>query len=79
MAKNDLEKALAHVTHDRRGFFRTLLIGTGAAVALPLMTTELLAQKEGEDPGPGGKCDDGLVVSKKTGKCKMPKKAPPSP
>jgi len=39
----------------------------------------LLAQKEGEDPGPGGKCDDGLVVSKKTGKCKLPKKAPPSP
>jgi len=56
-----------------------MLIGTGAAVALPLMTTELLAQKEGEDPGPGGKCDDGLVVSKKTGKCKMPKKAPASP
>jgi len=79
MAKNDLEKALAHVSHDRRGFFRTMLIGTGAAVALPLMTTELLAQKEGEDPGPGGKCDDGLVVSKKTGKCKMPKKAPASP
>jgi len=79
MAKNDLEKALAHISHDRRGFFRTMLIGTGAAVALPLMTTELLAQKEGEDPGPGGKCDDGLVVSKKTGKCKMPKKAPASP
>jgi hypothetical protein len=79
MAKNDLEKALAHVSHDRRGFFRTMLIGTGAAVALPMMTTQLLAQKEGEDPGPGGKCDEGLVVSKKTGKCKMPKKAPASP
>jgi hypothetical protein len=78
MAKNDLEKALQHIKHDRRGFFRAMLIGTGAAVALPLMTTELLAQKEGEDPV-NGKCDEGLVVSKKTGKCKMPKKAPASP
>jgi hypothetical protein len=79
MAKNDLEKALAHVSHDRRGFFRALLIGSGAAaVALPLMTSQSLAQKEGEDPGPDGKCDPGLVVGKKTGKCKMPKKAPPT-
>ena len=30
--------------------------------------------KEGEEPGPGGKCDEGLVVSKKTGKCAVPKK-----
>ena len=79
MAKIDLEKALAHVSHDRRGFFRALLIGSGAAAAaLPLMTSQSLAQKEGEDPGPDGKCDPGLVVSKKTGKCKMPKKAPPT-
>lgn len=77
MAKTDLEKALAHVSHDRRGFFRALLIGTGTvAAALPLITTRSLAQKVGEDPGPDGKCDPGLVVSKKTGKCKMPKKAP---
>ena len=77
---NDLDKALANVRRDRRGFFKTLLIGAGtAAAAVPLMTTMAVAQKEGEDPGPGGKCDDGLVVSKKTGKCKMPKKAPPSP
>jgi hypothetical protein len=81
MAEHDLEKVLAQIRHDRRGFFRTLLIGAGAvAVAVPLVTTESLAQKEGEDPGPNGKCDEGLIVSKKTGKCKMPKKkAPDSP
>jgi len=73
------EKTLENVSNDRRGFFRTLLIGAGAtAVALPLMTTQSLAQKEGEDPK-DGKCDDGLIVSKKTGKCKAPgKKAPPA-
>ena len=73
-----VEKSLENVSNSRRGFFRTLLVGAGAvAVAVPMMTTQSLAQKEGEDPGPGGKCDDGLIVSKKTGKCKMPgKKAP---
>ena len=75
-----VEKTLENVSNSRRGFFRTLMIGAGAtAVALPLMTTQSLAQKEGEDPGAGGKCDDGLVVSKKTGKCAVPKKkAPPA-
>ena len=72
MARNDLDKVLEHINRDRRGFFKTLLIGT--AIAAPLMTTQALAQKEGEDPGAGGKCDDGLVVSKKTGKCAVPKK-----
>jgi hypothetical protein len=80
MAEHDLEKVLAQISHDRRGFFRTLLIGAGAAaVVAPILTTEALAQKEGEDPGPGGKCDEGLVVSKKTGKCIVPKKKAPSP
>ena len=70
------EKTLESISNDRRGFFRTLMIGAGAtAVALPLMTTQSLAQKEGEDPK-DGKCDDGLFVSKKTGKCAK-KKAPP--
>jgi hypothetical protein len=74
-----VEKTLENVSNDRRGFFRTLLIGASVtAVALPMMTTQSLAQKDGEDPGPGGKCDDGLIVSKKSGKCKMPKKAPPA-
>jgi hypothetical protein len=73
-----VEKTLENVSNSRRGFFRTLMIGAGAtAVALPLMTTQSLAQKEGEDPGAGGKCDDGLVVSKKTGKCAVPKKKAP--
>ena len=82
MAKNDLENALSHVAHNRRGMLRTLLIGTGTALAtIPLMTTQSMAQKEGEDPGPGGKCDDGLVVGKKSGKCQVPKKkaADPAP
>ena len=75
-----VEKTLENVSNSRRGFFRTLMIGAGAtAVALPLMTTQSLAQKEGEDPGAGGKCDDGLVVSKKTGKCAVPKKKAATP
>jgi hypothetical protein len=73
-----VEKTLENVSNDRRGFFRTLLIGASVtAVALPMMTTQSLAQKEGEDPGAGGKCDDGLVVGKKSGKCQMPKKKAP--
>jgi hypothetical protein len=75
MKQNDLDKALAHVSRDRRGFLTKLFIGTGVAIAtIPLITTQSMAQKEGDDPGAGGKCDDGLVVSKKTGKCAMPKK-----
>jgi hypothetical protein len=78
MAKSDLEKALAGVNRDRRGILKTLFIGTGTAVAaIPLMTTMAVAQKDGEDPGPGGKCDDGLFVSKKTGKCSAKKKKAP--
>lgn len=78
MARTDLEKALAHVRNDRRGFFKSLFIGAGtAAVAVPLMTTVAMAQKDGEDPGPEGKCDDGLFVSKKTGKCSAKKKKAP--
>jgi hypothetical protein len=73
MAQHDLDKALAQVKNDRRGFFRTLFIGTAVA-AVPIMTTQAMAQGEGADPGPGGTCDNGLVVSKKTGKCAVPKK-----
>jgi hypothetical protein len=68
----DLDKILEHINRDRRGFFKAMLIGT--AIAAPLMTTQAMAQKEGDDPGAGGKCDEGLVVSKKTGKCAVPKK-----
>jgi hypothetical protein len=81
MAQKDLDKALAHINNDRRGFLRNLFIGSAIAgvAALPLMTTQAMAQKEGEDPGPGGKCDDGLMVGKKSGKCQMPKKKAATP
>ena len=75
MKQNDLDKVLAQVGRDRRGVLTNLFVGTGVAIAtIPLITTQSMAQKEGDDPGDGGKCDDGLVVSKKTGKCAMPKK-----
>jgi hypothetical protein len=74
MAKHDLEKALAQVNPHRRGFLTAMLVGSAAVAAVPLMTTQSMAQKEGEDPGEGGKCDDGLVVNKKSGKCAVPKK-----
>jgi hypothetical protein len=71
----NLDKALAQVDGNRRGFLKNLLIGAGAAaVAVPLITTQSMAQGEGADPGAGGKCDDGLMVSKKTGKCAAAKK-----
>ena len=60
---------------NRRGFLKNLLVGAGAAAAaVPLITTHSMAQGEGQDPGAGGKCDDGLMVSKKTGKCAAKKK-----
>lgn len=78
MPQDDLERVLALVDQERRGLLKRFFVGaavTGVALAaVPLMTTQSLAQKEGEDPGPGDKCDDGLVVSKKTGKCAVPKK-----
>ena len=80
MPHDDLERVLALVDQDRRGLLKRFFVGTAAGVALaavPLMTTQSLAQKEGEDPGPGGKCDDGLVVAKKSGKCAVPKKKAP--
>jgi len=73
MSKFELDKALAQVSKDRRGFFKALFIGSAVA-AVPLITTQAMAQAAGQDPGPGGKCDEGLVVSKKTGKCAAPKK-----
>ena len=74
MPENDLEKALAQVDESRRTLLRKLFIGTAIAAAVPMIASQAMAQKAGEDPGPGGKCDDGLVVSKKTGKCAAPKK-----
>jgi hypothetical protein len=76
--QDDLERVLALVDQERRGLLKRFFVGAAVAgvalAAVPLMTTQSLAQKEGEDPGPDGKCDEGLVVSKKTGKCAVPKK-----
>ena len=78
MPQDDLERVLALVDQERRGLLKRFLVGAGVAgvalAAVPLMTTQSLAQKEGEDPGPEGKCDEGLVVSKKTSKCAVKKK-----
>ena len=78
MPHDDLERVLALVDQDRRGLLKRFFVGAAVAgvavAAVPLMTTQSLAQKEGEDPGAGDKCDQGLVVSKKTGKCAVPKK-----
>jgi hypothetical protein len=68
-----LDVALAHVNQDRRGFLKTLLVGSAisAVAAIPLMTSQAMAQKAGEDPV-NGKCDEGLVVNK-AGKCAVKK------
>ncbi len=80
MPQDDLERVLALVDQERRGLLKRLFVGAAAAgvaiAAVPLMTTQSLAQKEGDDPV-DGKCDAGLVVSKKTGKCVVPKKKAP--
>jgi hypothetical protein len=50
MAQNDLDKVLAHVSQDRRGFLKTLLVGSAVA-AVPIMTSQAMAQEGGEDEG----------------------------
>ena len=42
-AIKSLENALAQVKQDRRGFLKTLLVGSAVA-AVPLMTSEAMAQ-----------------------------------
>ena len=49
MAKS-LESVLANVSQDRRGFLKTLFVGTAVA-AIPLMTSQAMAQGEGEGEG----------------------------
>ena len=54
--------ALNAVDQDRRGFFKTLALGSAVAVAVPLMTSAAVAQDSG-DAGDGkgkgkGKGDD---------------------
>jgi hypothetical protein len=52
MAKS-LESVLAHVSQDRRGFLKTMLIGSAVA-AVPMMTSEI-AQAQDEGKGEGKK------------------------
>ncbi len=52
MAQNDLDKVLAQVSQDRRGFLKTMLVGSAVA-AIPVMTSQAMAQDqpEGGDEG----------------------------
>ncbi len=47
MAQNELDKILAQVSQDRRGFLKTLLVGS-AVVAVPVMTSQAMAQEGGD-------------------------------
>jgi hypothetical protein len=49
MAKS-LESVLAHVSQDRRGFLKTVLVGS-AVVAIPMMTSEAMAQDSSSGEG----------------------------
>ena len=69
MAQNELDKVLAHVSQDRRGFLKTLLVGSAvtAVAAIPAMTSQAVAAA-GEDG-----CPEGQKKNKK-GECAVPKK-----
>jgi hypothetical protein len=54
MAQNELDKILAQVSQDRRGFLKTLLVGS-AVVAVPVMTSQAMAQDAPPDGGDDGK------------------------
>ena len=62
-----LDAVLAHVSHDRRGFLKTLLVGSAisAVAAIPLMSSESMAADDG--------CPEGQKKNKK-GECAVPKK-----
>ena len=48
-----LDEALAHFQQDRRGFLKTLIVGS-AVVAIPVMTSQAMAA-EGDDGDEGKK------------------------
>jgi len=50
MAQNELDKILAHVSQDRRGFLKTLLVGS-AVVAVPVMISQAMAAEGDEEEG----------------------------
>ena len=43
-----LENALAQVKQDRRGFLKTLIVGSAVA-AVPVITSEAMAQEGGDE------------------------------
>jgi hypothetical protein len=74
MTQNDLDKVLAHVSKDRRGFLKTLLVGS-AVVAVPVISSRAMAAGgEGEEPNADGSCNGALVLNKKKNICVVKKK-----
>src|SRR5205085_8955311 len=50
MAQNDLDKVLAQVSQDRRGFLKTLLVGSAVA-AISVMTSQAMAAEDEDEEG----------------------------
>ena len=50
MSQKSLESVLANINQDRRGFLKTLLVGSAVA-AVPMMTSEVAMAAEGEGEG----------------------------
>ena len=46
MSKDSVEKALAQVDNQRRGFLKNLLLGSAALAALPLITSTAVAKQD---------------------------------
>ena len=74
MAQNDLDKILVNVSQHRRGFLKTLLIGSAVAAAPMMISRAMAAGGEGEEPKPDGTCNDGLFLNKKKNLCMVKKK-----
>jgi hypothetical protein len=50
-----MENALNNVNEARRGFLKTLIIGSAAVAVLPMMSSSVLAQDGDEGKGKKGK------------------------
>ena len=50
----DALNALTHIDQSRRGFFKTLVVGSAVAAAVPMMTSVAVAQDAGELLGQRG-------------------------
>jgi hypothetical protein len=74
MAQIELDKILAHVSKNRRGFLRALFVGSAVAAAPAMISKAMAAGGEGEPPNPDGSCNGDLVLSKKKGVCVAKKK-----